>query len=355
MDKKDLFKKMLPGLLPLFVFILADEIWGTEIGLYVALGFGIAELLYTYIKTKKVDRFILLDTILLVTLGLVSILLDNDIFFKLKPALIEMILAFVIGFSVFGPKNLIFAMSKRYMKDMEVPKSAELEMNKNLKALFFITILHIGLIIYSAYFLSKEAWAFISGGLFYIVFLVYFSLVYFKRKIHMNKLKKEEWLPVVDEQGNVLGQQARSICHDGNKNFLHPVVHLHYFNEKGELFLQKRPKNKDIQPGKWDTAVGGHVSVNETIEIALQRESKEEIGINIENPQFILKYVWESEVERELVYVFIMKSKQIPITHPEEVDYGKFWTMKEIQNNLKTDIFTPNFENEFHLLKQILH
>lgn len=38
---------------------------------------------------------------------------------------------------------------------------------------------------------------------------------------------------------------------------LHPVVHLHLFNSRGELYLQKRPEWKDIQPGRWDTAVGG--------------------------------------------------------------------------------------------------
>ena len=45
---------------------------------------------------------------------------------------------------------------------------------------------------------------------------------------------------------------------------LHPVVHLHLFNSRGELYLQKRPEWKDIQPGRWDTAVGGHVAVSYT-------------------------------------------------------------------------------------------
>ena len=47
---------------------------------------------------------------------------------------------------------------------------------------------------------------------------------------------------------------------------LHPVVHLHLFNSRGELYLQKRPEWKDIQPGRWDTAVGGHVDYGETVD-----------------------------------------------------------------------------------------
>ena len=58
-----------------------------------------------------------------------------------------------------------------------------------------------------------------------------------------------ELFPVVDEQGNVIGKIRRAQAHDGTK-ILHPVVHLHVFNSRGELYLQKRPDWKDIQPKK---------------------------------------------------------------------------------------------------------
>ena len=68
----------------------------------------------------------------------------------------------------------------------------------------------------------------------------------------------EEVFPVVDEGGRVTGCATRGRCHDGSK-LLHPVVHLHVLNPEGEMYLQRRPEWKDIQPGKWATAVGGHV------------------------------------------------------------------------------------------------
>lgn len=67
-----------------------------------------------------------------------------------------------------------------------------------------------------------------------------------------------ELFPVVDETGRVVGRATRRECHGGSM-LLHPVVHLHLFNSRGELYLQRRPVWKDIQPGRWDTAVGGHV------------------------------------------------------------------------------------------------
>jgi isopentenyldiphosphate isomerase len=156
-----------------------------------------------------------------------------------------------------------------------------------------------------------------------------------------------EIFPVVDENGKRTGQASRSTCHDGKSKLLHPVVHLHLFNSKGLLFLQKRTISKDIQPGKWDTSVGGHVGLNETTEQALIRESMEELGIKNFMPRFLLSYIWESDRERELVYSFSAISDTEPVIDPAEIDEGRFWSLNEIKENLGKGIFTPNFENEF--------
>jgi isopentenyldiphosphate isomerase len=163
----------------------------------------------------------------------------------------------------------------------------------------------------------------------------------------MKNPEKEEWFPVVDEDGNEISTALRSVCHDGKSMLLHPVVHLHLFNNKGELFLQKRALTKDLLPGKWDTAVGGHISPGEHIDDALKRETLEELGIKDFNYKFHKKYIWESYRERELVYTFTGTAEKIRALNPVEIDEGRFWPVKEIQNNLGKNVFTPNFEYEF--------
>ncbi len=154
-----------------------------------------------------------------------------------------------------------------------------------------------------------------------------------------------EIFPLVDLTGEVIGSATRGECHNGSM-LLHPVVHLHVFNSRGELYLQRRPAWKDIQPNRWDTAVGGHVDYGETPTQALVREANEELGIANFTPQHLCSYDFRSTVEHEFVHVYYtLYDGDI---HPTaELDGGRFWSRSEILSAIGNDTLTPNFESEF--------
>ena len=158
----------------------------------------------------------------------------------------------------------------------------------------------------------------------------------------------KELLPLTDEQGRIVGKATRGECHGGSM-LLHPVVHLHVFNPAGELYLQKRPDWKDIQPGRWDTAVGGHVDWGETVEAALRREVREEIGLTDFTPTFICRYVFESRRERELVHVY-QTVTDLPLCPSPETAGGRYFSREEILSLIGHDYFTPKFESEWQRL-----
>lgn len=157
----------------------------------------------------------------------------------------------------------------------------------------------------------------------------------------------KELFPVVDEDGNVLETITRSEAHCGTKK-LHPVVHLHVFNNDGELYLQHRAAWKEVQPDKWDTATGGHIDYGETVGEALAREVYEEIGLKPEqyNPRFLTKYVYESDIERELVYIYTTVYNGNLIPSETETSGGRFWSISDIKSSLGKGVFTPMFEKE---------
>lgn len=160
----------------------------------------------------------------------------------------------------------------------------------------------------------------------------------------MKKDNALELLPLVDEDGNVVGSASRGECHGGSM-LLHPVVHLHVFSPQGSLYLQRRPLWKDIQPGRWDTAVGGHVDWGEDIVTALLREAREELGISGFSYEPVRRYVFASQRERELVHVY-RTVWDGPVFPSAETDGGRFWTREEILSGIGKGVFTPNFESE---------
>ena len=164
----------------------------------------------------------------------------------------------------------------------------------------------------------------------------------------MMKDNSEEMFPIVDEAGNITGAATRGECHNGSK-ILHPVVHLHVFDREGRLYLQKRPEWKDIQPGKWDTAVGGHIDLGECTGDALRREAREELGLTDFEPEYMDSYVFESERERELVNVFKTTVDAVPVPS-DELDGGRFWSRDEILDAMGKNVLTPNFESEYRRL-----
>lgn len=344
-----LLKKLLPGLLPLIVFILADELLGTEVGIIVALVFGAIQLVYIRIVRKEWDRFVLLDTALLIALGAVSLLLENEQLFLWKPVLMDVLLIGFLLFSLLSRHQILLSMSRRYIGDVDMNREQQRMMNIHLIAFLVISFIHAGLTIYAIYFLSHEAWFFIGGTLLYILAGAWMLVFFLYAKIKQ-KRAQVEYVPVVDEEGKILERVSRKSVHDGS-NKLHPVVHLHVIREDGAFLLQLRPMNKTVQPGKWDTSVGGHVSWGESIEKAMARESAEEIGLKRSKPGFAGKYIWKSEIETELVFMFIYRATgNERFTHRSEVADLRWWSHDEIKRNLRKNVFTPNFELEFEAI-----
>ncbi len=165
-----------------------------------------------------------------------------------------------------------------------------------------------------------------------------------------------EYLDMVNEKDRVIGTTSRAEAH-GNPKQIHRVAHVLVFNTKGEIFLQKRSIEKDVQPGKWDTSVGGHLDRGECYRDAAVRETTEELGIRRPQLRFLYKYLHRNSFESEYVSTFSCIYDGPIRIQKSEIEEGRFWTPEEIDKEAENGIFTPNFLDELaryrsHLAEQ---
>ena len=165
---------------------------------------------------------------------------------------------------------------------------------------------------------------------------------------------KQEYFDIYDEAGNRIGRALRSECH-GNPALLHHTSHVVVFHPAGgRILLQQRSRSKDIQPGKWDTAVGGHVDAGEDYLTAALRELREELGVPASAGE--LRHLFDSKirnaVESEDVRVYALRSAGPFRFQPEEIDEIRFWTADELAGPENRESFTPNLIAELALLRE---
>lgn len=164
---------------------------------------------------------------------------------------------------------------------------------------------------------------------------------------------KEEFFDIYDEAGNRIGVATRRECH-GDPKLLHHTAHVVVFHpETGAILLQKRAATKDIQPGKWDTAVGGHLALGEDYETGARRELAEELGVTDAGK---LKYLFDGKIrnsiESEDVRVFALRRAGGFKFQVEEIDDIRFWTAAELFDPENRKNFTPNLCAELDELRR---
>lgn len=170
-----------------------------------------------------------------------------------------------------------------------------------------------------------------------------------------------ELVDIVDENNKKTGQvEERWTAYE--KGLWRRTVSCWIMNEKGEVLLQKRTANKRRNPNKW-AKTGGQVDTGESVEQAIFREVKEELGIEIPKEQIKVIDIHKSSNEtRRFAYnfIFVVNYKINDfILQKDEVAKVKYLTIEEMENIKRNDDknYTfcnwnkDDFKREIQLLK----
>jgi isopentenyldiphosphate isomerase len=160
----------------------------------------------------------------------------------------------------------------------------------------------------------------------------------------------EEIFELVDEEGQVIGTAPRSECHR-RPDLIHRSVHVFVVNGRGEIYLQLRSRSKDIQPGRWDTSVGGHLAPGEGYREAAAREMDEELAL-AGSLRFLHRYLWRTDRESELVETYFHVTDELPAPDPGEIEEGRFFSPSQLESLLEGDDVTPNLREELRRLRE---
>lgn len=352
-------------MLVLFLYFIVDAfvsaLYGSLAGSISAAIFCVVVSVLQYIFNKKKGRAVslkgvVIDACLLIVFVAFDVLSDSlENGHRLMAVVSALFFTLVFAISGWYSKiNLLSVLSGNILdKVLDSPYMVYLMRNTMRRmsvwsAIAFVVYLLNYLGIFGEFSEFVDNWF-----VFIIVSLAFLTEAIYSRVIR-KKYKDVEWVPLVTEEGKIIGQAPRPLVHNGS-GWLHPVVHLHVFDEEGRILLQKRPAHKKIQPLKWDTAVGGHIAVGEKVEQALQREAREEVGLRGFTAQHVHAYVWHSSVENEYVLAFkTINNGPFEPEFKDEVDELRFWTAEEIRQEIKKTAeecnLTPNLCEELNRL-----
>ncbi|MFO1498822.1 MAG: NUDIX domain-containing protein [Verrucomicrobiota bacterium] len=139
----------------------------------------------------------------------------------------------------------------------------------------------------------------------------------------------DEMFDVVDEHDRVIERRRRGDVH--RLGLRHRAVHVLIFNQRGELFLQKRSRLKDCSPGAWDSSASGHLAPGEEYDACAVREVGEELGYRLPNvPERLFKIDACAATGQEFVWVYRCQAEGPFILQPEEIETGGWFASDRI-------------------------
>ena len=160
-------------------------------------------------------------------------------------------------------------------------------------------------------------------------------------------MSDQEILDIVDEEDRVLSRAPRRTVLSEYQ--IHRAVIFFVFDRAGNVFVNKRSAAKEIYPGYWSIAFGGHVQAGERYDAAAIREVQEETGL-LDRPTRIASYKKRTADERENVEVYGVVASHDPDLFPEEIEQGRFVTLAEINQMLGRFDFLPETNDLLKIL-----
>lgn len=346
------------GLFPLLLFVLCSNFVSYAVSLSLSVATGLALLYVIRIKKNSVAVWMQLMpaffTLLFYTLFMLFPLGEN--LYAYTPVIIESLLIFALFFV-----EIVQGFVKKYVWNTEQSPFAKTYKRATINEHYFISriiqcvyMFHLSFVL--IYELLPEEMAnpvlgnFLLNDSFIVLGIVCISYEEIRLNLLQRKLAKETWLPIVNGNGRVIGFVARSVSRLYPAKYCHPVVRVALVYQ-GKLLLAKREKTKILFPDLIDVPIYKYVLFHETIEDTLSR-----ILRGIRNAGSLsfgtpISYHYKDGSVNQRVSLYIINCRTEEQLEPFKAPGSKLWTVKQIEENIVSGVFSKMFESEFPYFK----
>mgnify|MGYP001083893519 CR=1 FL=1 len=336
------------GLLPYLVFsILIGQI-GILYAFAVGFGLSIAPLLFRARKELRILYDISAWSFLITVLALFVIVPD----FQPQRSFIlaEVILVFSLMIFRLSRKSLMRKVGRKQKSKSSFYFYESLQVS--FQSQYALTVHLIFLLGFGVFFGLRYPVVntVIALNLFQIIIVIIIVLEAFRLRLLNNRLQSEEWLPVISESGVVQGRVAKSVSVSMKNKFLHPIIRIALIYD-GMLYLKERDHSRLLDPEKLDYPFETYMQYKHNIEKAIKNVVKKEIKKDALPVRFILKYVFENERTKRLIFLYVSTINSEEEFNNLSLEGGKLWTTNQIEDNIGSSIFSETFELEFDYLK----
>ncbi len=338
---------------PLLIFIFTRDIVGNYVAWEIAIVANIILLIYVFIRYRRILDWFLSSTGIFLIISTIILVIPERLFnisFEFFAGEIVVLLFFISS----------LLLRKKLEKLMVKATPKNFSMINNLDELF--RLMWIFTIVIFAYIIVELSAVLVNPpniillqefihGIFLVsvVFIIIYELI--RVTVIRIRLIREEWWPIVNEQGKFIGSIHYLTSLKEDKKYMHPIVRV-ILIDKNKIFLQKRSENDLVYPGLWDTAISNHIRLNEKIDHCIVRTANERYGIKEIKPIFLSHYVHETPEEFHYAYIFVSCKYANLTPNPKYIDQTKWWTIQQIEENVNSGIFSENFLIELNFLKR---
>ncbi len=337
--------------LPALVFILVDDFWDENMAWKLSFPVALAVIFYVYFMYKRMFIWHGILAFGYLIIGLITSLVSGASSYILR--YIDEMIFILLGVGLLLGQNLMEKVASKTLPHALPMSNNENEFFRVTRVLLSIIIVFIilSLIFESISFQNNEV---LRG---YLKFLYAGSIVFvgifetIRVFIVRSRLIKEDWLPVVDESGKVIGSVQYQPDTNNKERLLHPAVRL-YFIENGKILLQQRNPNDRTEPLHWDASLSRQVRMTESIEIAVRNATQKLYNIEPNKFIFLTNYIYRGKFSDQYIYLFVLCKTEGMQPKEEELYRTKWWTQKQIEAELGEGVFTERFEKEYEFLKR---